>query len=97
MSKGILIVDMPDSCFNCNFHNYHFCYAVQCSNEDGDCVEKYLNDEVPGKTKPDWCPLKELPEYSSKKYLVPKLYADGFNECLKAIIGDERNLSSEGK
>lgn len=94
MNKAVLIVDIPDSCFNCNFHNYHYCYATTGSNEDGDCVEKYLKDEVPGETKPDWCPVKKLPE--RRRYGEEFFNGDvkDWNDCLKEILGDESNLST---
>ena len=91
MRKAVLVVDMPDSCYNCNFHNYHYCYAVQCSNEDNDCIERYWRDEVPGKLKPDWCPIKKLPEEQINDYcydMWERGWNTGWNECLKEIVGE---------
>lgn len=82
MNKAILVMDMPDDCFECNF-----------------CVELAAHDRciAAGKSiftikKPDWCPLKELPErmegYDSIKWQWGE-YEDGWNHCLDIILGDE--------
>lgn len=59
MSKAILVMDMPEKCSECSV-----CHVV-----DGNaiCQAKITGDSVEGRltatyTKPDWCPLRELPE-----------------------------------
>lgn len=48
-------------------------------------------------TKPDWCPIRELPE-RKKETLIPvservfkrcSEYAAGWNDCLKTIISNQ--------
>lgn len=54
MAKAVLVMDMPESCDRCRFklnvpRNRSYCYISQHSC-DKEC------------RKPDWCPLRELPE-----------------------------------
>lgn len=81
MNKAILVMDMPESCFECNF-----------------CVELAAHDRcvAAGKSiftikKPDWCPLKELPEkmegYNSIKWQWGE-YEDGWNHCIDCLIDE---------
>lgn len=63
MSKGILVVDMPESCAKCKF-SYEFCGVKKCHILNLLCnggkaiipTDKYT------KCRHKWCPLKELPE-----------------------------------
>ena len=43
-------------------------------------------------SKPEWCPLKELPE--RRKYVEKFFNGDvkGWNDCLKTIIGENNNV-----
>lgn len=94
MSKAILVIDMPSSCFYCDFchtKDYNCNYQI-----DGDkyCCIKELNvndyyyDEKPI-PKPKWCPLMSLPE---KKIVVPMdtasevVFKYGWNSCLDNIL-----------
>lgn len=58
MSKAILVIDMPDKCKDCTLHemagdfNKHLCVPMQRTHD------KFSN------TKPDWCPLRLVPEKS---------------------------------
>ena len=90
MPKAVLVMDMPESCMECNF-----LYI------DGDtmldsCQALEVARTVDSETyeKPDWCPLRELPEK------MPELkagYEDistsirrvgwNWNACLDAIAG----------
>ena len=52
---AVIISDMehiPKSCFDCDFHNYHFC------NMTGNCIEQNIDDG----TRAEDCPLKEVPK-----------------------------------
>ena len=54
---AVIISDMehiPDSCFNCDFHNYHFCDMT------GNCIEENMDNG----TRADDCPLKEVNDNS---------------------------------
>lgn len=52
MSKGIIVVDMPDCCVACDFFENGFCKI-----KDWDITEvEYME------FKPDWCPIQPVPE-----------------------------------
>ena len=87
MSKAVLVMDMPESCFGCNF--------LYCNADAGidSCQAMKVSRIVDSETyeRPDWCPLRELPEK------IPKLksgYEDlstsirrvGWNACLDEIL-----------
>lgn len=91
MSKAVLIMDMPESCFGCNFmycdeeSDTETCQAMETA-RDIDLIED----------RPDWCPLRELPEkmevcgkYNSDYYAkggkMPS-YKIGWNDCLDEIL-----------
>ena len=75
MPKAILVMDMPDSCFHCDCCHekpYDNRYRIEgekfCGIEDME-VDKYYDSfysEEP--MRPNWCPLKELPEKKREKY-----------------------------
>ena len=97
MSKSILVIDTPKTCVDCIFcqeyrtknREYAYCYATNGDSENDmkliDCMYGYHQ------SKPDWCPLKLLPEKKSttapvSNYEVQKnLFADGWNACLREI------------
>lgn len=101
MSKSIVVVDTPETCVDCIFcqeygigsRKYAFCYVTNGDSENDmkpiDCIYGYRQ------SKPDWCPLKPLPE--KKEYIVPidnvesqkDIIAVGWNACLREITGGE--------
>lgn len=99
MSKAIFIMDMPSCCLECPFKykseemplgNFTYQSLFRCKNEpddisedDGDIV--YLN-EIMMNSKPDWCPLRELPEKKKARHYEEYNYVLGFNDCLKKIV-----------
>lgn len=82
MSKSVLVIDTPEnccSCYLCGFTlNLQYCRGKK----------KDIKDTS---TKPDWCPLKPLPE----KMIIPRgarntddlEYASGYNTCINEIAG----------
>lgn len=48
---------MPESCWACRFNVDAWCTATIQKNKYNDDVYDYARD----KTKPDWCPLVEVP------------------------------------
>ena len=88
MAKAVLVMDMPESCFGCNF-----CHINSNGGEDR-CqafeVSRVVNSET--YEKPDWCPLRELPEkmkvcgkYPQPDRIAPS-YKVGWNACLDEIL-----------
>lgn len=69
MSKSVLVIDTPKNCYDCPFGT-EYCGS---SNYDGNCelaeclgnIMTLITEEqydYESKEKPDWCPLKPLPE-----------------------------------
>ena len=92
MPKAVLIMDMPESCDMCDFaddtqpprygERTLYCNAPGI----GDDVTDYIV------CRPDWCPLRELPEkmevcgkYPQPGKPVPS-YRFGWNACLDEIL-----------
>ncbi len=78
MSKSVLVIDTPENCLDCQF-----CYELDegieacCSIMDDD-KDKSLMKEIDCEYrycqgKPDWCPLKPLPEKDTGSYFRTNL------------------------
>lgn len=84
--KAVIVIDipkMPTNCVGCPMTVY------SKSGTSVVCRETWTGD-----VRPDWCPLRPLPEYRH-----PSEYGDsiiqyfkdkGFDECLDEIMGDEK-------
>lgn len=100
MNKSVLAIDTPENCLDCQF-----CYELDegvkacCSIIDND-EDKSLMKEIDCEYgycqgKPNWCPLKSLPEKMkvagiyNNAYLEaggkPPSYKIGWNDCIDAI------------
>lgn len=84
MSKSILVMNTPENCKSCiHISTFRFFCRINC------------RDIKDVSTKPDWCPLKPLPE--KKEYIVPidnvelqkDIIAVGWNACIDKITGEE--------
>ena len=83
MSKSVLVMETPEDCESCVLHGgiFHSFCKINC---------RYIEDLS---AKPDWCPLKPLPE--KKEYIVPiknvesqkDIIAVGWNACIDKITG----------
>lgn len=89
MAKAVLVMDMPESCFECNF-----LYCDGDTNLDS-CQAREEARPVDSETykKPDWCPLRELPEKipeleSGYESIDRTLHREGWNDCLDRILGE---------
>lgn len=73
MSKSILLIDTPDNCRECPCH---FTDMVTFNPKEGEKFFSNLcganNNELEAKEmsdcRPDWCPLKEVPEKYQKAF-----------------------------
>lgn len=89
MAKAVLVMDMPDDCPLCKFFDLDGqCHAVDAENP-------WSTD--PDKAKPDWCPLRELPdgkeELPFEKYEfggLGKAFTSGWNACLDKILKERK-------
>ena len=87
MSKSVLVMDTPGSCMGCNFFicdgdtNMDCCMARETARPVD--LEKY--------DKPEWCPLKPLPEKMTGVASTDhwKSIKEGWNGCINKITGGE--------
>ena len=96
--KAVLVMEMPDKCLNCPLHQFveaeegEYDAFVFCNAENW--REPITHQPVENlKERPDWCPLRPLPE--RKEYLLPDGKMDlneasryGWNKCLDEIVGE---------
>lgn len=83
MNKGIIVVNTPECCDECEFmcydqYNNNFCFMAD--------VDELIEDD-----KPDWCPIKPAPEkiqHPSRQSLLQEQFADGWNTCVDKILGE---------
>lgn len=95
MSKSVLVIDTPRTCMRCPFGliigDYFFC--VITIYKDG--AARQIRDDLYGVKKPDWCPLKPLPEKDDWDDQYDEYYtgyANGWNRCLSKITGEYDEL-----
>ena len=92
MSKSVLLIDTPENCLDCQFY-YELDEGVEayCSISDDDkdtSLMKKIDCEYGYcQGKPDWCPLKELPNKKNWGEIFNG-NVKGWNDCLKEIIGE---------
>lgn len=100
MAKAVLVMEIPEICCDCRFcRELHEGVEACCELEDepnDNTLCRMIDDYC--YHKPDWCPLRELPEknpnnpelgnqpgvyYTEKGYEV---YKRGWNACLDEIL-----------
>lgn len=100
MSKSILVIDTPENCYDCPFGTEYcgnleydwLCELADCLDYDAFLMTEEHYDRE-SKSRPEWCPLKPLPEKKSttapvSNYEVQKnLFAAGWNNCIDKITG----------
>lgn len=81
MSKSVLVIDTPEDFYSCYLRmvsrDLHFCKTKS----------RRIKDVC---TKPDWCPLKPLPEKSTIENDMTDYQCgmvDGRNQCIDEITG----------
>lgn len=78
MSKSVLVIDTPEKCVSCIYVGiFHYFCRINC------------RDIKDISTKPDWCPLKPLPEKSTTENDMTDYQCgmvDGRNQCIDEII-----------
>lgn len=81
-------MDMPSSCFECPIGQNEilpFETCIQCPL--GKCVV-----DAETETRPDWCPLIELPKKDNKSYFPDEYsdgHRDGYNACIDELLKGE--------
>lgn len=79
MAKAVLVMDMSERCDMCDLR-----YTLPFGNKV--CYIKLKG--VTGEKRPDWCPLRELPEKKETNYYMnnkEKGIVEGWNACLDVI------------
>lgn len=80
MSKGFVLVDIPENCINCEY------FGLMCK-ITGEKCNRYNKDG-----KPDWCPIRPLPK---KEKINPYDFCNnvtctakerGWNACIDKIL-----------
>ena len=82
MSKSVLVIDTPENCRSCYLRG--FTLNLQY------CRGK-LKDIKDVSTKPDWCPLMDLPEKDNGDYPANTSdagFVEGWNQCIDEITGE---------
>ena len=98
MIKCVLVMDMPSGCSECEFcleitENHHCCQRVSDNNDM--CKRQDYDVEFYQYEKPNWCPLKPMPE---KRPTIGKESDNdilcmnaGYNACIDELLkGEER-------
>ena len=83
MNKSILVIDTPDCCRECPLCSEdHMTYRDYC---------RITDKHIWTTEKPDWCPLKPLPEKYDMDNTPYNLdynedYERGYNACIDEIL-----------
>lgn len=105
MRKSVLAMNTPENCYDCPFGTA-YCgeleYVGYC--EIADCLDYDIilmteeHYDCESKSRPDWCPLKPLPEkmkvtglYNGEYFKAggkPPSYKIGWNKCIDAVTGE---------
>lgn len=85
MSKAVLVMDIPECCADCP------CSFFERDNPILNLICGVTQEDAYNVGKPDWCPLRELPEKipeskSGYEKVTTSVKRIGWNECLDAIL-----------
>ena len=83
MAKAVLVMDMPESCAICKLISI-------CGSSSTCWATKNLLEGLDIRfEKPDWCPLKPMPEKSNSQYSSYRWrwFKQGWNACIDKILG----------
>ena len=79
--RSALVIETPDKCKDCPL-SYWSIDGLNCKP-----LRKMIEDD-----KPDWCPLRPLPDREDPSRLKEgtyfKAYDQGWNDCLDEIMGE---------
>ena len=96
MAKGYVLVDIPEGCSDCQLCVYGDIMGFNChgSIDNGFGFVEIPEEIVENDLKPDWCPIKEFPEFEAKlgTYQEDWLYVEGYSACLNDILGDANKI-----
>lgn len=95
MSKSVLVIDTPETCVDCQFcyeldEGVEACCSISDDDKDASLMKKIDCEYGYCQGKPDWCPLKLLPEKSTTENDMTDYQCgmvDGRNQCIDEIAG----------
>lgn len=87
MSRSVLVIDTPENCYSC--------YLRKLIRDLPYCAKKLerIKDSM---VRPDWCPLKPLPEKSNIEEDMTDYQCgliDGRNQCIDEITREKRCMA----
>lgn len=94
MAKGMIVVDIPESCNQCQFH--YPARDMHTGKYMGSCRLVACMAIRDKNGKPEWCPIKPMPEkkmcsmsicIATEEYHQRK----GWNACIDKIEGEDNN------
>ena len=97
--KSVLVIDTPEKCYDCPFGTAYcgeleyvgYCELAGCLDYDVILMtEEHYDCE--SKSRPEWCPLMDLPEKDNGDYLANTFdagFVEGRNQCIDEITGGE--------
>ena len=82
MAKAALVMDMPECCADCP------CSFFERDNPILNLICGVTQEDAYNVGKPDWCPLRELPEKKERRIGEhgERMFRAGFNACLNEIM-----------
>lgn len=97
MSKSVLVIDTPEKCLDCQFcyeldEGVEACCSISDDDKDASIMKKIDCEYGYCQGKPDWCPLKPLPEKSTTENDMTDYQCgmlDVRNQCIDEITGGE--------
>lgn len=100
MSKSVLVVDTPETCLDCIFcfelnEGINACCSVESDDKDNSLLKEIICKDGYCQMKPDWCPLKEVPDEENNDYGYDEYcdgYDDGWNSLRDRILGENKNV-----
>lgn len=94
MSKSVLIMNTPENCLDCQFcyeldEGVEACCSISDDDKDTSLMKKIDCEYGYCQGKPDWCPLKELPNKKNWGEIFNG-NVKGWNDCLREIAGQPK-------
>lgn len=95
MRKSVLVMNTSENCLDCRFcyeldEGAEACCSISDDDKDVSLMKKIDCEYGYCQGKPDWCPLKPLPEEKEEEYWRSKLslaWIRGWNTCISKITG----------
>ena len=83
--KALFVMEMPESCDTCVFSSVAYDSELF---DEGECycIIKMKSDGIVERCKPDWCPLKPVPEKKPVVLDALDSFDYGWNACIDKIL-----------